>query len=317
MSCPFSRTSPLPKLEPFCRLHVLVLVALCALTGCSVRQLALNQAADALAKSGSAFASDDDPELIRDAAPFGLKLMDSLLEDNPRHVGLLTAAAKGYTEYAYAFVQQEGEGLEDIDLARATQRFNRARGLYLRARGYALRGLDSAHPGMSAALEQDPKATVPRAQRQDVPLLYWSAAATAGWIGLSKDNAGAVAQLPVMEALIDRALELDEAWDAGAVHTFLISYELARARRSGDPLARARAHFERAVALSRGQQAAPYVALAESVSVSQQNRAEFERLLGQALSVNPDTAPRWRLGNIVMQRRARWLLARTDQLFAE
>ncbi len=313
----FGRTFPLLELEPSCCMRVLVLVALCALTGCSVRQVALNRAADALAQSGSAFASDGDPELIRAAAPFSLKLMDSLLEDNARHVGLLTAAARGYTQYAYAFVQQDGEELEDTDLARATQRFDRARGLYVRARGYALRGLDSAHPGMPAALERDPKATVARAQRQDVPLLYWSAVATAAWIGLSKDNAGAVAQLPVMEALIDRALELDEAWDTGAVHTFLISYELARARRSGDPLARALAHFERAVALSRGQQAAPYVALAESVSVSRQDRAEFERLLRQALSVNVDAAPQWRLANIVMQRRARWLLSRTDQLFAE
>ena len=120
-----------------------------------------------------------------------------------------------------------------------------------------------------------------------------------------------------MEALIDRALELDEAWDAGAVHTFLISYELVRAHRGSDPAARARAHFDRAVALSLGQQAAPYVALAESVAVSQQNRAEFERLLRQALAVDAEAVPQWRLANIVMQRRARWLLSRTDQWFTE
>jgi predicted anti-sigma-YlaC factor YlaD len=313
----FCRSFALPESEPSRRVQALLLVALLALTGCSVRKVALNQASDALAHSGSAFASDDDPELIRQAAPFSLKLMDSLLEDNPRHVGLLTAAAKGYTQFTYAFVQQDGEELEDIDLARATVRFNRARGLYLRAQVYALRGLDTAHPGLAAALERDPKTSVRQAQQQDVPLLYWSAAATAGWIGLSKDNAAAVAQLPMMEALIDRALELDEAWDAGAIHTFLIAYEPVRASRGGDAVARARAHFERAVALSEGKQAAPYVALAESVSVSQQDRAEFKRLLGQALSVNAEAVPKWRLANVVMQQRARWLLSRTDQLFVE
>jgi predicted anti-sigma-YlaC factor YlaD len=313
----FCRTFPLPEPSPRLHLLLLALVTLLALTGCSVRKVALNQASDALAHSGSAFASDDDPELIRQAAPFSLKLMDSLLEDNPRHVGLLTAAAKGYTQYTYAFVQQDGDELEDIDIAQATVRFNRARGLYMRARVYGLRGLDAAHPGMSAALERDPKTSVRQAQQQDVPLLYWTAAASAGWIGLSKDNAAAVAQVPMMEALIDRALELDEAWDAGAIHTFLIAYEPVRASRSGDAVARARAHFERAVALSKGQQAAPYVALAESVAVGVQDRAEFQRLLGQALSVNAEAAPQWRLANVVMQRRARWLLSRTDQLFAE
>jgi predicted anti-sigma-YlaC factor YlaD len=318
-SMPFRRTlSPL-ALEPFFRLNLLLpaLVAFSMLSACSVRQVALNQAADALAGSGTSFASDDDPELIRDAAPFSLKLMDSVLEDNPKHVGLLTAAAKGYTQYAFAFVQQDGEELEDMDLAHATQRFDRARRLYLRARRYALRGLDSAHLGMAAALEHDPRIAVKQAQPQDVPLLYWSAASTGAWIGLSKDDATAVAQVPVMEALIDRALELDEAWNQGAIHTFLISYELVRAQRGADPIARARAHFERAIALSHGKQAAPYVALAESVSVSQQNRAEFERLLQQALSVDIEAERESRLANTVMQRRARWLLSRTDQLFTE
>jgi predicted anti-sigma-YlaC factor YlaD len=294
-----------------------VLVALCVLSGCSVRQVALNQAADAMAGSGTAFASDDDPELIRAAAPFSLKLMDTVLEDNPKHVGLLTAAAKGYTQYAFVFAQQDGEEIEDTDLARATKDFDRARRLYLRARGYAFRGLDSAHLGMVAALEHDPRIGVQQAQSQDVPLLYWSAASIGGWISLSKDDANAVAQVPLMEALIDRALELDESWDKGAIHTFLISYELVRAQRSGDPVARARAHFERAIALSQGKQAAPYVALAESVAVKQQNRAEFERLLKQALSVDVEAERSSRLANVVMQQRARWLLSRTDRLFTE
>jgi predicted anti-sigma-YlaC factor YlaD len=147
--------------------------------------------------------------------------------------------------------------------------------------------------------------------------LYWAAAATGAWIGLSKDNPSAVAQLPMVEALIDRALVLDESWDAGTLHTFLIAYEGVRAQRRGDPVAAARKHFERAVALSHGQQAAPYVAFAESVAVSLQDRAQFERLLKQALAVDVDARPQWRLVNVIMQRRARWLLSRTEQLFAQ
>src|SRR4249920_3242256 len=117
-----------------------------ALNGCSIRQYALSRTADTLATSGTSFATDDDPELIQDAAPFSLKLMDSVLAETPAHVGLLTAAAKNYTQYAYAFVQQEGERLEDTDVAGATQRFERARRLYARAQDYGRRGLESAHP---------------------------------------------------------------------------------------------------------------------------------------------------------------------------
>jgi predicted anti-sigma-YlaC factor YlaD len=51
--------------------------------------------------------------------------------------------------------------------------------------------------------------------------------------------------------------------------------------------------------------------------VRSQDRAEFERLLKRALEIDPDARPEWRLANLVMQRRARWLLARTDSLFAK
>jgi predicted anti-sigma-YlaC factor YlaD len=69
------------------------------------------------------------------------------------------------------------------------------------------------------------------------------------------------------------------------------------------------------VELTGEQLASPYVSLAETVSVSKQDRAEFESLLKRALAIDPNTKPEWRLSNIVMQRRARWLLSREDDLF--
>ena len=50
------------------------------LSGCSIRSLAINTLAEALAESGSVYASDSDPELVRDALPFALKTFESLLE---------------------------------------------------------------------------------------------------------------------------------------------------------------------------------------------------------------------------------------------
>src|ERR1041385_2937044 len=131
----------------FPRLPLFLLLLCLAGTGCSIRRFALNQAADALAGSGTAFASDDDPDLIRAAAPFSLKLMESLLAENPRHPGLLAAAASGFTQYAYAFVQQDEDEAEPRDLTAAEALRARANRLYLRAKGYGLRGLEVRHPG--------------------------------------------------------------------------------------------------------------------------------------------------------------------------
>jgi len=69
------------------------------------------------------------------------------------------------------------------------------------------------------------------------------------------------------------------------------------------------------LALSGGQQAGPMVSFAEAVCVQTQDLKQFDSLLHQALAINPELKPEWRLANLVMQRRAKWLLSRTDQLF--
>lgn len=127
---------------------ILILALGGLLTGCqTVKRAAVNQLGDALASGGTTFAADDDPEIIRAAAPFSLKLMESLLAESPNHRGLLLATASGFTQYGYAFVQQEADELEEKDLAAASALRDRARRLYLRARGYGLRALEATHPG--------------------------------------------------------------------------------------------------------------------------------------------------------------------------
>jgi predicted anti-sigma-YlaC factor YlaD len=284
-------------------------------SGCSVRRMAVNKVGDALAGGGTTFASDDDPELVKAAVPFSLKLMESLLNENPRHEGLLLAAASGFTQYGYAFVQQDADELEDKDLAAAEEMRGRARRLYLRARNYGLRGLEVRHKGFEKALRSDPKQAVRAAAVKDVPLLYWTALSWAGAVSLSKDNPDLIAEMPIVEALMDRALGLDEAFGDGAIHTYLITYEMSRPGGTGDPAARSRQHFERALALTKGLQAGPMVSFAEAVCVQKQDLKQFEALLQQALTINLEVKPEWRLANLVMQRRAKWLLSRTDQLF--
>jgi predicted anti-sigma-YlaC factor YlaD len=284
-------------------------------TGCSVKTMAVDKLGDALAGDGTVFASDSDSELVRAAAPFSLKLMESLLAGRPRHRGLLLAAASGFTQYTYAFVHQDADELEETDWEASGRLRARARHLYLRARDYGLRGLEVEHPGFEEALRERPGEAVRAARRDDVPLLYWTAVSWAAAISVSKSDPDLVADLPFVEALIDRALELDEAYGNGAVHGFLIGFERARAGAAGDPATRARQHFDRAIELSGGRQAAPHVTLAESVSIGKQDREEFESLLARALDVDVNAKPEWRLANLVMQRRARWLLSRTDRLF--
>jgi len=296
-------------------LRVALAGLLLLLPGCSIKRMAINRVADALAGGGATFSSDDDPELVGAALPFSLKLMESLLAESPRHRGLLFATASGFTQYAYAFVQQEADEAEDQDLAKAQAMRARARRLYLRARDYGLRGLETAHRGFAAGLQAQPIEAVRAVGKADVPLLYWTATSWAAAISMSKDDPGLIAEIPQMEALIDRALVLDEAFDKGAIHSFLIAYEMARSGGLGDPAERSRQHLERALALSGGLLAGPLVSFAEAVCVQKQDLKEFDILLERALAIDPDAQPEMRLVNLIMQRRARWLMSKRDELF--
>ncbi len=286
-----------------------------AASGCSIKKIAVNKLGDSLANGGTTFTSDDDPDLVGDALPFSLKLMESLLAESPRHRGLLFAASSGFTEYAFVYVQVPAEEIESQDLAKYDFLRMRARKLYVRARNYGLRGLEINHRGFESELRQNAKSAVRVTGRKDVPLLYWTAASWGAAISVSKDNPDMVADQPIVEALIDRAFELNPDYEYGAIHEFLITYESVRQTAGGDFAPRSRKHFERALELTSGQSAAPYVAMATTVSESKQDSDEFESLLKKALAVDPEARPEWKLSNVVMQRRARWLLAHESDIF--
>lgn len=282
-------------------------------SGC-VHDLAVGAFADALSASGGTYGSDDDPELVKEAVPFGLKTMESVLVERPEHVGLLTALAAGFTQYAYAFVQDEADALVASDVGRAELGRARARRLYLRAKAYGMRGLEVRRPGVAGRLTTQREAALDKLDREDVPLLYWTAAAWGLAIGTSLSDTRLIAEYPEVEALARRALVLDEAWNRGAIHELFIALESSSP--SGDRK-RAREHFARAVALSEGHRAGPFVTLAEKVSVKEQNAREFHALLDQALAIDVDRYPDDRLANVIAQRRARRLKQASGELFLE
>ncbi len=284
--------------------------------GCSPRGYVVSRVADAASSGGDAFARDDDPELVRDAVPFALKAMESLLAERPDHKGLLAALAKGFTQYAVAFVLQDAE--EAADPALRGEGVDRARRLLLRAKGYGLRGLSAGRDGFAAKLSENPAGAAALAGPEDVPLLYWTAAAWSVAVARSTDDPALLADLPRCEALMRRALALDERYDGGAIHEYFVAFEGGRPGAMGGSPERARRHFERALALSGGNKVSPLVTYAETVSVRSQDRKGFLELLDRALTFDArGTAPEFRMANLVAQRRARWLKGRVDDLFLD
>ena len=281
-------------------------------TGCSVQKYAINKVGDALASGGSVYESDEDLELVGDAFPFSLKLLESLLAESPLHRGLLLSACKGFASYAYVYVHNRADVAAEIRLADARALRARARRLYLRAHRYGIRGLELSRPGIGDEMLVNPVAAASGLSKKDVPLIYWTAAALGLAISASRNDAAMLARLPEVDALLQRALELDESWGQGALHELEVVYSMAR---PGEPdFDEMTRHYQRALELSDGRRAGLYVAFAESAAVPRQDRSQFDELLERALAIDPDEHEEMRLANLVAQRRARWLMTRADEL---
>jgi len=289
-------------------------LVLCVLPACSLRRMAGKTIADSLAHGSSTYAQDDDPELVREALPFGLKTLEGLSADLPRHRPLLRSLASGFTSYAVAYVVPESERLESVDVLASRAERDRARRLLLRARDYGLRALEVQHPSFGTAVRANAAVAVAHTTIDDLPDLYWTAAAWGSAISVGKGDMELVADVPIVEQLIRRAEALDDTWDEGSIHEFLITFE-SRGAAMGGSLTRARQHYERAMALNHGHRVGPLVALAEQVALQEQDREEFDTLLARVLAFDVNDAPASRLANILAQQRARRLRQAADDLF--
>jgi predicted anti-sigma-YlaC factor YlaD len=295
----------------------LILGCFLCLYGCSIKQVAISKLGDSLAESGTVYASDDDIELVGAALPFSLKTIEGLLAEVPEHKGLLLTAASGFTQYSYVYVELEALELEPTDPLRSAELKLRAKKLYLRGRGYALRAVELTRTDFVAGLRQDPQATLAAFGKKNIPELYWLSLSWAAAIASDKSDMRLVADLNLIEPIMHRCLELDEGYDQGSLHEFMIAYQGGRSTMQGGGPDLAREHFARATELSGDVRIGPLVSLADSVSIGEQNRKEFEALLHQALAFNADAYPQTRLANLVSQKRARLLLSRSDSYFLE
>lgn len=296
---------------------IVVTISLAFMNSCSINKWAVNRVADILSSGGgTVFSGDDDPELIADALPFALKVYESLLQSTPDNCELLLATGRTFIMYANAFVDAPASMMADEDFEQSSKMKMRSKRLYLRGRDYILKALAVRHDQFSSFTAAESDVTVlERMEMDDVPYLYWAAA---GWMAaFSADpfDMRLTLSRPKALALMERAFELDEVFRKGAIHEFFISYYGALPASLGGSKEKALFHFNRALELSGGLNAGPYVALAGSIAVNEQNVEDFINLLNRALEINPDSNPENRLANILSMRKARWMLDHLEDYF--
>ncbi len=303
--------------NPICFI-IFIFLSIMVFNACSIKKLAMNTVADALTTPGSSrvFTGDNDPELVGDALPFAIKMYESLLAANPGHRGLQLQIGSLYIMYANAFLQTPANMLPEEEYKKQEFLLKRAKNLYLRGRDILLDSLDRKYPGFRKNLDQRKfEQALQSMKKDDVRHLYWAGAGWMGAFAIDPFDMKLGLTLPGAAALMECVLKLDKNFGEGAIHDFYILYYGSLPDYMGGDFKKAREHFKKSVENAERKSASPYLSLATTVSVKEQDVEEYSRLLKKALEIDPDADPDNRLVNILNQRKARWFLEHVDDYF--
>ena len=276
-----------------------MLVCSAFLGGCAAM---ISSAATNLADNlSTAILNQDDPELVRAGAPSYLLLLDSFIEGNPDDPAILSAGATLYATYGAVFADDEV----------------RASRLTTRARRYALAAMcESYAPSCSwdDATYDEFVATLDGVQTRHAEYLYTYGFASLAYLRAHSSDWNSLAELPQIEALFERYLDISGDEVNGSVYTYMgILLTLRPPALGGEP-ERAREFFEKGIALTNGHDLGAKVEFARGYAKLLYERELHDRLLAEVLEADP-YQDGFTLSNVLAQEDALVLMAEADDYF--
>jgi hypothetical protein len=125
----------------------------------------------------------------------------------------------------------------------------------------------------------------------------------------------AVSELPRVEWMMRRVLQLDEGFYYGGPHLFMGIWFASRPKIAGGDLNKAQEHFLRALDLGRGKFLMASVYYAKYYARNKMDKELFVTTLQKVLEAPLDTSPELVLPNTVAKKEAKELLNRIGEYF--
>ena len=243
-----------------------------------------------------------DLRLIREGMPSYLMLIDGMVEAVPDNERLLISAAQAYASFASAFILDE-----DKEYARV---------LYARAKEHALRALKQIGIKDPVSKPFDAfEANLNTLGIKDVPYIFWAASCWGNWISLSQGSIEALAELPRVELLMKKVLELNEGFYYGGAHIFMGILNGSKPKIAGGNIDLARAHFLKAIELGRGEFLMTYIYYANYYAKKAFDKDLYVATLETVLKTPAEIMPDLTLLNTVAHTKAKAMLNEADDYF--
>jgi hypothetical protein len=270
---------------------------------CSLDKFVIRQTSTLLDYGVLALYEETDLILAERALASNIKLLEGMVKGDPENEHLLLLTSQALAGYAMGFAEDESP--------------QRAKSLYLRSRDYGLRVL--REKAEFAESENKPTddfiVAVSFFDEDDLEALFWTAYAWAGWINLSLDNPQAFVDLPKVQVMMQRVLDLDETYFFAAAHLFFGSMWGTKPRMLGGDPEKAKKHFERNIEITKGNFLLSYIYYAKYYAMKTFDEELFDQLLNHVDQTPADSLPGFQLMNMMAKDKAARLERMKEEWF--
>lgn len=291
------------------------LISLVLFTSCSLKAPVTRLVGSIAWDGQAAMESERDVEFARSSILPLLKSLEVLKAGSPNNKKYLTLLARAYGQYAFGFLEEDMLKFKNNDAHAFQNAKSRANDFYKRGLDYSMNAMKRKGWGKKVEGSLDDFSnSLKGAGKSDLPLLFWTAFCWGNWINLNKDSVNAVVDVPKVEAIIKKVIELDSNYQFGSAHSFLGVIASSRPASLGGKPDEAKMNFEHAMTTGE-KYLFNKVLFAQYFAVMSQDRALFKKLLNDVISSSDDLLPEQNLANGLAKRRAKILLESAGELF--
>ena len=271
------------------RIACLLLLPALLCGACSLSRVAADQAGGIAVISSGHMRGFWDYEIARHGTASAIMQLEAMHSVSPDNEQLALALASAYVGHSFGWVELDMDKARvEHDFVRATRLRQRAELLYRRARDLALATMRVRDAGIDEKLRgevNDLRAYLKQhyPSRDDLGPVFWTASAWGSMLGQT-DALDNTIDLPMVRAMIEHVVAVDPGYESATGLVFLGGLYAQTPPDFGGDLSKAKAFFERALALTGRKSHVVQLNYAKLYALTTHDDALFWSLIGEILA---------------------------------